>query len=104
MRIVLFKTPKPRQFNYKPRYYNPEKDRLEKRKAELGLQTELTHRETLRAQMHGRWRGGGSAHGTSNLAKLIYFAFYAFVIIGGIYFIFFTDLVDQLIALFGVGR
>ena len=104
MRFVLFKTPTPRRFNYKPRYFNPEKDRLEKRKAELGLQTELSHRETLRAQMHGRWRGRGSGQGTSNLTKLIYFAFYAFVIIGGIYFIFFTDLVDQLIALFGVRR
>ena len=104
MRFVLFKTPTPRQFKYKPRYYNEEKDRLEKRKAELGLNSELSHRENLRAQMHSRWRRGGSAQGASNLSRLIYFAFYAFVIVGGVYVVFFTDFVNKLVALFGVGR
>lgn len=103
MRFVLFRTPKPRQFSYKPRYYDEEKERLEKRKAELGLSSELSHRESLRVQMRSKWRkGSGSRGGASNLSRLIYFAFYAFVIIGGIYLIFFTDFVERLIALFGI--
>ena len=29
---------KPRQFNYRPRYYDPEKEARERRRAELGLE------------------------------------------------------------------
>jgi hypothetical protein len=102
MRFVLFNTPRPRQFKYKPRYYDEEKERLEKRKAQLGLESELSRRETLRAQMHSKWRRNDSGMGASNLTRLIYFAFYALVIIGGVWLIFFTDFVEKLIALFGV--
>jgi hypothetical protein len=102
MRFVLFKTPRPRQFRYKPRYYDEEKERLQRRKAELGLNTELSRRETLRAQMHSKWRRSDSFMGRSNLSRLIYFGFYAVVIIGGVWLIFFTDFVEKLIALFGV--
>lgn len=35
--ISFFKVPKHRQFDYKPRFYDPEKERREKRKIELGL-------------------------------------------------------------------
>lgn len=33
MKLVSFRTPKPRQFSYKPLYYNPEKEEAEKLKA-----------------------------------------------------------------------
>jgi hypothetical protein len=102
MRFVLFKTPKPRQFRYKPRYYDEEKERLEKRKAELGLNSELSEREALRIRMRSKWRKGSKHQGSSNLSRLIYFGFYAFVVIGGVYLIFFTDFVEKLITLFGV--
>ena len=104
MRFVLFRTPKPRQFQYKPRYYDEEKDRLEQRKAELGLDSTLTHNETIRLQMRKRWRKSSGDGGATTLSKLIYYLFYAFVIVGGIYAIFFTDIVDKLVALFGVGK
>ena len=35
MKIVFFKIPKPKRFAYPPRYYNEEKERLERRKKEL---------------------------------------------------------------------
>ena len=35
--ISFFKVPKYRVFEYKPRFYNPDKERLEARKRELGL-------------------------------------------------------------------
>ncbi len=104
MRFVFFKTPRPKQFTFKPRHFDEEKERFERRKAELGLNSELSHRESMRAQMHNRWQRGGSFRGASNLSRLLYFAFYAFVIVGGVYLIFFTDFVDKLVALFGVGR
>lgn len=35
LKFTAFKTKKPRQFEYKPRYYDPEKEARDKRKAEL---------------------------------------------------------------------
>ncbi len=35
MQIVFFRRPKPRQFDYKPRYYDEEKERLEERRKQL---------------------------------------------------------------------
>jgi len=104
MRLVMFKTPKPKRFNYKPRYYDEEKDKLEQKKAELGLETTLTNQEKLRLRMRRKWRHESAETGSSRLSKIIYYSFYAFVVIGGIYAIFFTDLVDKIVALFGVGR
>lgn len=100
----MFRTPKPKQFTYKPRYYDEEKERIERRKAEMGLESELSHHESLKLQMSRRWRKGTGEKGSSSLSKSVYFLFYAFVIIGGIYVIFFTGFVDKLVALFGVGR
>ena len=104
MRFVIFRTPKPKRFQYKPRYYDEEKERLEQRKAELGLDSKLSRQESLRYQMRRRWRHGSSDSGGRNPGRYIYFAFYGFVIVGGVYLIFFTDFVYKLVALFGVGR
>lgn len=103
MRFVLFRTPTPKKFNYTPRYYDEEKERLEQRKAELGLDSTLTHSESMRFRMRKRWKGKPVDEKKNNLSKFIYYGFYGFVIIGGVYAIFFTDLVDKIVALFGVG-
>jgi len=81
MRFIMFRTPQPKQFSYKPRYYDEEKERMERRKAEMGYESKLSHGEGI-----------------------IYYLFYAVVILGGIYVIFFTGFVDKLVALFGVGN
>lgn len=105
MRFTLFQTPKPKRFTYKPRYYDEEKDRLERKKAEMGLDSNISHHESLRLQMSKKWRRGSSSNSsTSRLSKLVYYSFYAFVTIGAVYVIFFTEFVDKLVALFGVGR
>ena len=47
MKLVSFRTPKPRQFNYKPLYYNPEQEEAEKLKAErekIETEEDLSHR------------------------------------------------------------
>jgi len=102
MRFIIFRTPKPKQFHYKPRYYDEEKDRLEQRKAELGYDSKLSHRESLRLQMSKRWHHGAKRSGADSLRNVVSYLFYIFVIGGGIYLIFFTDFVDKLIALFGI--
>ena len=106
MRFTLFHTPKPKKFTYKPRYYDEEKDRLEQKKAEMGYDSKLSHRESLRLQMSNKWRRGSAsgASNTSQLTKFVYYTFYGFVIIGSVYVIFFTEFVEKLVALFGVGR
>ena len=40
----MFYTPKPRQFHYKPRFYDPEKERWEALKAKYALEKELEER------------------------------------------------------------
>ena len=104
MRFVFFKTPTPKRFKYKPRYYDEEKDRLEQRKAELGLNSELSSKESLRFQIRKRWNNQDNDSNKGGLRKYFYFAFYTFVALGGVYMIFFTDFVDKLVALFGVGK
>jgi len=102
MRIVSFRTPKPKQFNYKPRYYDEDKEALEQRKAALGLKAKVTHQEGLRLQMLRKWHKGADFEEKSRLSKFISYFVYSTVIIGGVYLIFFTDFVYKLIALFGV--
>lgn len=46
---------KPRGFNYIPRYYDPEKEAWEQKKAEAGLDAKLSHEEQLRLQMRKKW-------------------------------------------------
>jgi len=104
MRFIFFRTPKPKRFNYKPRYYNEDKERFERRKAELGYDSSLPHKESLRLRMDKRWKRSDGEYHKNQLSRFVYYGFYAFVIIGGIYLIFFTDFVDKLVAFFGVGK
>ena len=46
---------KPRGYNYIPRYYNPEKEAWEQKKAEAGLSSNLSHEEQLRLEMRRKW-------------------------------------------------
>lgn len=102
MRFVTFRIPKPKQFKYKPRYYDEEKEALEKRKAELGYDSEVSHHESLKLQMSKRWRKSDSEYKRSGLSRFISYFFVVFIVVGGIYLIFFTDFVEKLIALFGI--
>ena len=46
---------KPRGFNYIPRYYDPQKEEWERKKAEAGLPSDLSHEEQLRLEMRKKW-------------------------------------------------
>jgi len=98
MKIVFFKRPKPRQFNYIPRYYNKEKEEREQRKKELGITNSDNAGDKLRAEIQRKWRyeRQKSKSATSELKTVLYL-----VIIGLlIYLIFFTEFVNNFARLF----
>lgn len=55
MKFPFFHTPKPRTFNYIPRYYNPEQEALEKKKAAMGLDSKLSEREKRRMRIRNAY-------------------------------------------------
>ena len=55
MKFSFFHTPKPRTFNYIPRYYNPEQEALEKKKAAMGLDSKLSEREKRRRRIRNAY-------------------------------------------------
>lgn len=101
MRFITFKTPQPKRFNYRPRYYDKAKEERNKRKAEMGYESSLNHRDDLRLRMNSRWKKGDESAGAGR-SKVLYYLIYGTVILGGIYLIFFTDFVNNLVRAFGV--
>ena len=92
---------KPKGFNYIPRYYDPDKEVWEAKKAESGLDSNLSHEEQLRLQMRKKW-GENKYSDDPNERK---YKTIRAIIIGGIvlfafYYIFctpaFTDVVATL--------
>ena len=87
MQIVFFRRPKPKQFDYKPRYYDEEKEKQEKRRRELE-KAGSGDTASLRGEIERRWRIADR----KNRAKakgvnvLIYLAIVALLV----YFIFFV--------------
>lgn len=53
--MAFFYKHKPKGFNYIPRYYDPEKEAWEQKKAEAGLNSTLSHEEQLRLEMRKKW-------------------------------------------------
>lgn len=58
--MAFFYRHNPKKFNYIPRYYNPEEQAWEEKKAAAGLDSKLTHEEQLRVQMRQKWRANNS--------------------------------------------
>ena len=98
MNIAFFRRPKPRQFNYKPLYYDPAKEEAEKRKKTLQSMQEGDRREHMRAEIRRKWRTERTSLEKRDQVLRIFF----FALIAGfaIYFIFFTDFVNKLVSLF----
>ncbi len=53
--MAFFYKHNPKKFNYIPRYYDPEKEAWEQKKAELGYDANLSHEQQLRAEMRRKW-------------------------------------------------
>lgn len=101
MKFSFFYTKNPKRFNYKPWYYNPEKEAREKRKAELGLESQLTKEEELRMKMSSRWERENNS-GFEDKFKKTKFLIYTVVILTAVYIVFFTDVIDNIVRGFGV--
>ncbi len=101
MRLVFFRTPKAKKFGYQPRYYDAKKVEWERRKAELGYQSELNNEEQLRLRMSSRWQKD-IISGNKKASRLLTYLIYAVFIVGSIYVILFTNLVENFLALFGL--
>ncbi len=103
MGIFMFHRPEMPKFNYIPRYYNPEKEELEKRKAALGLDSNLTDSEKLRVQMRQKWgrigEDGKAKKPKSAVGTLRYAIIFGAAAVM-IYFIFFTPFVENFITMF----
>ncbi len=85
MKIVFFKTPKPKQFDYKPRYYDEEKERKEKRRKEME-QSGQGDTSFMRSEIDRRWRtiDNKNRNKARGINLLIYLAIIALLV----YFIF----------------
>ncbi len=87
MQIVFFKRPKPRQFDYKPRYYDEEKERAEElRRKSLGIKT--GGNSDLRLEISRRWRTADRKN--RNTAKGINLLVYLVIAALLVYFVFFV--------------
>lgn len=87
MQIVFFKRAKPRQYDYKPRHWDEEKERQEQRRKRL-QEGGTTVGEGIRSEIDKRWRridrtNRNKAKGINLIvflviaALLVYFVFFA---------------------------
>ncbi len=103
MGFFMFHRPEMPKFNYIPRYYNPEKEALEKRKAAMGLDSQLTDSEKLRVKMRKSW--GRNIDDGQKLKQGYSFRWIRYAIIFGIAafliaVIFFTPFVENFVTMF----
>ncbi|GAB4318561.1 MAG: hypothetical protein Kow00127_10600 [Bacteroidales bacterium] len=88
MRIVFFRTPKPKQFAYPPRYFDEEKERRNLRRKELGLEPVEGDDFGSRLQLHWKRykKADRSRKKKAELSVLVYLIIVAMLI----WFIFFS--------------
>jgi len=88
MKIFMFRTPKPKRFNFKPRYYDPDKEEIEKRKYDLGITDSDDPEIRLRAEMKKKWRNEArTSRRKSDLQRTLFFIVIIALLV---YIIFFT--------------
>ena len=103
MAIFMFHRPEMPKFNYIPRYYDPEKEELEKRKAAMGYDSKLSNSERLRVRMRKRW--GRDIDDGKKVTNAYSFKWLRIAIIVGISaflitVIFFTPFLENFITMF----
>jgi len=89
MKIVFFRTPKPKQFKYPPRYYDEDKERWDRRRKELGL-IQNGESSDFKSQIGSNWKRlrkkDNKRQKKANMSVLVYLLIVAILV----YFIFFT--------------
>lgn len=87
MKVTFFRTPKPRQFKYPPRYYDEEKEQREQRRRELGLSDE---KADFRAQVSANWKRMRKKDTQRKKKAEFSVIIYLFIVALLIYFMFFA--------------
>lgn len=105
MKIVFFKRPKHKTFTYRPRYWDPEAEEFERRKRILdgdGSDAERREdlREDLRQQISQRWKRRHQPENAGRANPWMKLFIYALIIFFGLYFIFFTSFINNLVRFF----
>lgn len=85
MKVTFLKKAKAKQFNYKPRYYDAQKEADEKRKKEIEDNVKNPERIDLRREMKAKW---GRHDRTRSKSKAYSIAIYVALLIGILYFYF----------------
>ena len=80
----------PKKFNYKPRYFDPDMQEWEEKKAAAGLDSKLSHEEQLRIRMRKSWSVQKRA---KLIRRIVLGVFVAFLF----YFIFCTPLMTNVV-------
>ena len=96
--MAFFYKHNPKKFNYIPRYYDPEQQAWEEKKAAAGLDSKLTHEEQLRIKMRQKW---GASRNEENKeeqrSKLIRRIVLGVFILFVFYFIFCTPVLNNIV-------
>lgn len=96
--MAFFYRHNPKKFNYKPRYFDPEQQEWEEKKAAAGLDSKLTHEEQLRLKMRQSWSAPKNEDSTAEKnAKLIRRVVLGVFIVVVVYFIFGTDYFERIV-------
>jgi hypothetical protein len=96
--MAFFYKHNPKKFNYIPRYFDPEQQAWEEKKAAAGLDSKLTHEEQLRIKMRQKW--GASRNEESKeeqRSKLIRRIVLGVFILFVFYFIFCTPVLNNIV-------
>lgn len=97
--MAFFYKHKPKGFNYIPRYYDPEKEAWEKKKAEAGLNSNLSHEEQLRLEMRKKWGVEKQADDPAERrAKMVRTFIIVAVVAIGFYYLFCTPVLTNIIS------
>ena len=89
----------PRKFNYIPRFYDPEMEARKQKRAEMGLDTELSHEEQLRYEMRRKWGNLKEEESKEEKRnKLIRRIIWGAVIVFIFYFIFCTPVLTNIVS------
>ena len=96
--MAFFYRHNPKKFNYIPRYFDPEKEAWEKKKAELGYDAKLSREEQLRMKMRRSWGTAKDEESkeeqrTKLIRRIVLGVFVAFVF----YFVFCTPLMTNVV-------
>lgn len=88
MALTFFKTPKNKQFNYRPLYYDQKKEEREKRLKSALEETDRDYEQALRERMRMRWkRNTGAKEKKASNQRLIIILLVIFLLFYLVFFI-----------------